>query len=319
MTSPLIPVDTPDGWTLHMEEHPPAAAAGPGVAARGAVLVSHGMMVNRKTMDRPPGRGLVSFLCRRGFHVYALDLRGHGASGPRAAEGGVWSYDDVVQRDLPAALRAVARRHPELPRALVGHSLSAHGGGVALGLDPDLPVDAAVLISPVVWIRRHEPSAARWWVKRLVLAAWYGLARAVGRMPARRLGIGTEDEAVPYVRQFRDWAASGRWTSQDGAVDYLAALARVRVPVLVLNARGDRWVSRTPCVECFAAAMERAPVELREIGRRDLPELRREPGHMTLVTDPRSRPAWELTAAWLDRTLPPVSSRVSPRVSPRGA
>jgi predicted alpha/beta hydrolase len=311
MSGPLIPVDTEDGWTLYMEEHPPAAVAGLGgaAAARGAVLVSHGMMVNRKIMDRPPGRGLVSHLRRRGYHVYSLDLRGHGASGPKAAAGATWSYDDLVQRDLPAALRAVARRHPELPRALVGHSLSAHGGGAALGLAPELPVDAAVLISPVVWIRGHEPAAGWWAVKRLLLAAWYGLTRTVGHMPARRLGIGTEDEPPAYVRQFVDWARSGRWTSRDGSVDYLEALARVEVPVLVLTARGDRWICRPPAVERFAAALRRAPVELRVLGRRDLPELPRQPGHMTLVTDPRSRPAWDLLADWLDRTLPAVSPR----------
>jgi len=303
----LIPVDTADGWTLSMEEHAPATVGGSAfggtAAARAALLVSHGMMVNRRSLDRPPGRGLVSFLRRRGFHVYALDLRGHGASGPRAAEGGRWSYDDIVQRDLPAAMRAVARRHPELPRAFLGHSLSAHAGGATLGLQPDLPVDAAVLISPVVWIRRHEPSAAWWLSKRLLLAAWYGLSRPAGRTPARRLGIGSEDEPLPYVRQFGDWARHDRWTSADG-VDYLAALGRVAVPVLVLGARGDRWISRTPSVRRFAEAMERAPVEMVELGRRELPELRHEPGHMTLVTDPRSRPAWERIADWLERTLP---------------
>lgn len=266
------------------------------------------MMLNRRALDRPPGRGLASFLRCAGHHVYTLDLRGHGASGPKAAEGADWTYDDLVQRDLPAALAAVAARHPELPRALVGHSLCAHAGAACLGVQPDLPVDAAVLISPVVWIRRHEPSLPWWWCKRLLLAWWWGVTRLVGYYPARRLGVGTEDEAPGYVAQFPQWARRDRWTSGDGTVDYLAGLARVRGPVLVVNGRGDLWISRTPCVRRFAAALEGADVTFLELGRRELPALPREPGHMTLVTDRRSRGAWERMAAWLDRAIPPAST-----------
>jgi len=324
---PLIPVDTADGWTLHLEEHPPATVGGTPAAARGALLVSHGMMVNRCSLDRPPGRGLLSFLRRRGFHVYALDLRGHGASGPKAAHGGRWTYDDIVQRDLPAAIRAVARRHPDLPLGYVGHSLSAHGGAVTLGLEPSLPVDAAVLISPVLWIRSHEPSTLWWLYKRLMLEGWWALTRLVGHTPARRLGIGSEDEAPGYVRQFPRWAREDRWVGEDldpgagsaeghgGELDYLAALARVRAPVLVVNARGDRWICRRPSVARFARAMSGADVELRELGRAELPELRREPGHMTLVTDRRSRPAWEAMADWLEGALEaaaPGAARAAP-------
>ncbi len=321
MTGPLIPVDTADGWTLHLEEHPAAAVGGTPAAARGALLFSHGMMVNRRSLDRPPGRGMLSFFRRRGFHVYALDLRGHGASGPKAAHGGDWTYDDIVQRDLPAAIRAVRRRHPDLPLGFIGHSLSAHGGAVALGLEPDLPVDAAILVSPVLWIRSHEPSTPWWLYKRLMLEGWWALTRLVGHTPARRLGIGSEDEAPGYVHQFPRWARDDRWLGEDlgagaagagggagvgvsgGRLDYLAALARVRGPVLVVNARGDRWICRTPSVARFARAMAGAEVELRELGRAELPELPREPGHMTLVTDRRSRPAWEAMADWLEGVL----------------
>lgn len=297
---------TRDGWTLHLEEHPPRSPGG-SARARAALVLSPGMMLGRRAMDRPSGRGLASHLAGRGHHVYTLDLRGHGASGPKAGEGADWTYDDLVLHDIPAAVGAVARRHPDLPLAWVGHSLSAHAGAATLGLRRDLPLDAAVLISPVVWMRRHEPSAAWWLYKRLVLALWHGLTRAVGHTPARRLGIGTDDEAAGYVAQFPRWARQDRWRSREdlpgGPLDYLEGLGRVELPVLVMNARGDRWISRTPCVRRFAAEMVRARLTFLELGRRELGG-DTEPGHMALLTDPRSRPAWERIADWLDRVLP---------------
>lgn len=299
-------VETGDGWTLYMEERAPETGGdGP------VLLLSHGMMVNRKSLDRPPGRGMASWFRERGFHVYLLDLRGHGASGPKAAEGADWTYDDVVFHDLPAAMRAVARRHPDRPRFFLGHSLSAHAGAASLGLFPDLPVDGAVLVGPVVWSRRQEPSAVWWFYKKTLLRVWGHVTRRLGRTPARLLRIGTEDEPPSYVAQFADWAREDRWVSRQdapgaaesptGRVDYLAALGRIEVPVLVLNARGDRWISRTPCVQRFADAMERSAVTFLELGRREL-GTKREPGHMSLVTDPECHRAWQRAAEWMEAT-----------------
>ncbi|HUO86277.1 MAG TPA: alpha/beta fold hydrolase [Thermoanaerobaculia bacterium] len=273
------------------------------------MILSPGMMLSGRSLDRPRGRGMASWFAARGHAVYLVDLRGHGASRPAAAEGGDWTYDEIVGFDVPAAIEAVAARHPGRRLVWIGHSLSAHAGAAAFGQRPDLPLAGAVLVSPVVWIRRHEPSAPAWLAKRLTLEAWWGLTRGVGHMPARRLRIGSDDEPAGYVRQFVDWARDDAWASRprppgpphpwSGRVDYLAGLARIRFPLLVVNARGDRWISRTACVRCFAAACQAAPVTFWELGRREL-GTRREPGHMTLVKDPRAQGAWERIARWID-------------------
>ncbi|HEX2162311.1 MAG TPA: alpha/beta fold hydrolase [Thermoanaerobaculia bacterium] len=305
-----IPVRTADGWTIHLHRHPPGGDASQTDPRRPVLLLSPGMMLSGRSLDRPRRRGMASWLAARGHAVYLVDLRGHGASRPAAAEGGDWTYDEIVAFDVPAAVEAAAALHPGRPLVWIGHSLSAHAGAAAFGQRPDLPLAAAVLISPVVWIRRHEPSVAVWAAKRLTLAAWWGLTRAVGYTPARRLRIGSDDEAPGYVRQFVEWAKADAWMSRPeppgppapwrGRVDYLAGLARVRFPVLVVNARGDRWIARTPCVRRFAAAFVAAPVEFLELGRREL-GTRREPGHMTLVKDPVAEAAWRAIAEWIDR------------------
>ena len=69
-------VDAADGWSLDVSR----------IAAKrpiGAALLLPAMMVDRRTMDRPPGRGLGSTLAAAGWDVYLGDFRGHGRSGPR--------------------------------------------------------------------------------------------------------------------------------------------------------------------------------------------------------------------------------------------
>ena len=303
-TAGPIPVRTADGWTIHLHPHP-APHPSPGAAERAVLLLSPGMMLSGRSFDRPRGRGMASWLAARGHTVYLVDLRGHGASRPLPSEGGDWTYDDIVAFDVPAAIEAAKARHPDRPLVWIGHSLSAHAGAAAFGQRPDLPLAAAVLVSPVVWMLCHEPSRALWWAKRATLRLWWWLTLTVGYMPARRLRVGSDDEPPGYVRQFLDWARADAWTSRDGRVDYLAGLARVPFPTLVVNARGDLWISRTPCVRRFAAALTGAPVDFWEIGREELGLSRREmpaePGHMALVKDPRSVRAWERIAEWIDR------------------
>jgi predicted alpha/beta hydrolase len=303
---------TADGWSLHLASYPPpcpppapgAVEAGPASGARAAILLAPGMMLDGRAMDRPPGRGLASFFRRRGYLVYSLDLRGHGESRPRAARCVDWSFDDLVTVDIPLAISAVKARHPDLPLVWLGHSLSAHAGAVAVGQRPELPADLLVLLCPGAWIRELEPSWLLWQGKRATLWLWNGVTAVCGRFPAARLGIGTNDESRGYVRQHREWAAAGRWQSRDGSADYLAGLARIRQPALVVAAAGD-WLCRPASVRLLAAAIAPAPsgmVELWEVTGRDLSR-RRHPGHMDVLTAPPAERLWERIDDWISRHL----------------
>lgn len=95
-----------------------------------AVLLVHG----RTWSARPdfdlqiPGmeRSVMQSLARRGFAVYAVDLRGYGRT-PRDSSG--FLTPTRAAADIVGVLRWMAARHPSLPRpALLGWSL---GGAVA--------------------------------------------------------------------------------------------------------------------------------------------------------------------------------------------
>jgi predicted alpha/beta hydrolase len=283
-----------DGWRLRGElvvGAPPVAVA----------VVGHAMMVDRRTLDRPRGRGLVSHLAARGIACVWADLRGHGKSGPRPEAGGDWGYDDLVEQDVPALLGVARARFPGLPLATVGHSLFGHVALAHVARHPAAPVDGLVLracsAANPEW--RNRP---RTWVVKRALIEVMGLAtRLAGRLPVRRLGYGTDDEAAGYVADFVRCARGPDWRARDG-FGYWDALPSVRRPLLALVGAGDRIMSPPADARGLAERVPGARVEV--VGRHS--GLPFDPDHMGLVLDGRARPAWERAAEFIRSLRPAV-------------
>ncbi|MCB9688453.1 MAG: alpha/beta fold hydrolase [Alphaproteobacteria bacterium] len=250
-------------------------------------LLVHAMMVDARTMDRARGPGLASTLAEEGLEAWSADLRGHGDSDRPAS----WTYDDLVRRDLPALIAAASA--DGLPLVIVGHSLGAHvaAATIAEGARPR----ALVMIAGNVWRPSHEPSMRRRALKGALMTAFLASARARGRFPSRRLGIGTVDEATPYVEDLVRFWRTDRFASREGR-DWVPALREVRMPVLAVAGAGDRLLASPDGVRRFADAFPPGCV--------DAWVVRRASGdwdadHMGLVTDVRSLPTWRRIAGWI--------------------
>ncbi len=304
-----LDVRTSDGWSLRADVRSPE---GP---SRGVAVLAHALMARRTEFYRQKESSFASFLVDRGWRVVAFDFRGHGESRPAAHEGGSFGYDDFVSRDL-AAVCAFAREQapPEEPLVVVGHSLGGHAAFAAQGTGAIL-VDAIVGIAAAPpFLRDHEPSRARWLVKRATFASMLATARRVGRFPARALRLGSDDEPLGCCEDFERVARTGRWTSRDGRTDYLASLASVRIPVLQLVSERDRFECVPECGERFVACCS-GPREVVRVARGD--DGGEAPSHMGLVTSDRARSAWEGVEAWMRRAPSrPDAARRSGRSSP---
>jgi pimeloyl-ACP methyl ester carboxylesterase len=254
------------------------------------------MMVDGRSMDLPPGAGLASFLADEGWEVFVPDLRGRGLSGPTVAEGGTWTYDDLVRFDLPALVASARAAVPNRPCWVVGNSLAGHVSAAAEGIGAyEEPPDGHVFFSVNMWVRALEPSFFLR-LRKAAGSAMFGLfALLFGRIPARRLRIGPVDEAGPYCLDVcRFWNRG--WGSREG-VDYLAALAHVRGPALSIVGRADTYLAAPVGARAWFERLGGVR-EFRLVGVGD-EGLEFAPGHMTLVTDPRSRPAWRMAARFM--------------------
>ncbi len=289
-----IDIRTRDGWSLRADIHSPAGEPA------GVAVLAHAAMARRTEFYRPKDASLAAFLVDRGWRVVVFDFRGHGDSRPLAGEGGAYAYDDFIARDLSAVCEfAREQAGPSRPVVVVGHSLGGHVALAAQGTGA-IDVDAIVGIAAAPpFLREHEPSLARWMVKRAVFAGMLALSRRVGHFPARLLRLGSDDETRASCEDFARFASTGRWVSADGRIDYRAALSKVRIPVLQVVSDGDRFECVPECGARFIACCG-GPHEVLWIEHGDdggLP-----PSHMGLVTSRSVQSVWGRIDRWMCAT-----------------
>ena len=213
-----VDVPAPGGLVLPGWLMPAGAGRAPGV-----VLV-HGWESAR---DRTLGHAQV--LHAIGYHVLAVDVRGHGANGPEALPISVGEF----ATDARAAVAWLADRDEVTSVAILGHSMGAAGALVAAAATPEIAAVVAVSTPADPWrLTRQTFHLARLPIPGIV--AW-PLAWLTTRVYLRPRGHTVA--SVSATRAVRDIAAPVLLAhgTDDGAVpvthlDRLAAARRAARP-----------------------------------------------------------------------------------------
>ncbi len=226
-----------------------APAASP---ATGATVLVHGSSASSTSLH-PLAEGLA----RAGYAVYALDMRGHGESGPQ----GQISYIGQLEDDVEDFLEAV---QPAGPRVLVG--LSA-GGGFALRFAASSRqqlFDQYVLLAPFIHqdAPTYRPGAGGWVAT--------GVARIIALTFLNRFGI-TRFNTLPVVafaltveaQQFLtpaySYALSTNFRPHN---DYRADIVAAKQPLHVLVGQEDEIFHADQFSAVFEEAGRPVPVIL---------------------------------------------------------
>ena len=98
-----------------------------------------------------------------GHRVLTPDLPGRGPEAKGLSGLTLDDYADFLSFTLAAENE---------PVILVGHSLGAHAGLAAMGVDRSLPIRALVSLAGNVWIPSLEPDPGEWLLKLGLLATW---------------------------------------------------------------------------------------------------------------------------------------------------
>ncbi|MDN4983535.1 alpha/beta fold hydrolase [Bradyrhizobium arachidis] len=168
---PLERFQARDGTWLGYRHYQPKGAA----TDRGAIFI-HGSSGSSATVNH----ALTAAMAAHGVETWALDTRGHGASGTRGDIGYVGQLED----DLVDFVAHVRKSAPNLPLTLIGHSAGA-GFSLRIAATPivqDLFV-RTVLVAPYLGYDAptNRPHSGGW--------ANADIPRFIGLTALRKLGI----------------------------------------------------------------------------------------------------------------------------------
>jgi pimeloyl-ACP methyl ester carboxylesterase len=312
-------VETSDGCRLALTRFS-------GRGGKPAVLLCHGFGSNRHCFDFAPDASLARHLAEAGRDAWCLELRGYGKSDGNPAA----SFEDFIEKDLPAAIGFVAERSSGRPPHFVGHSMGgivllaylSSGGsgllsGIAIGSSLDYSASdsgfkAITPLRPLSKVLRKlplralsmlwRPLAGRFPNKIDEFALWTPNADAARYRDFMRYGI--EDPSIAVAVQLISLFEPGGLRSADGSKRYFEGLAGVRLPVMIAAGDKDRQCPPDAAASTLAA-LGSTDKKLVSFGKaHGQPE---HYGHMDLVVGRRaSREVYPVLSGWLDRHDPSI-------------
>ncbi|WP_341708788.1 alpha/beta fold hydrolase [Halopseudomonas sp.] len=287
-----IQVASDEGGVLQIQRLGTDSATAP------VILLLHGAMADSR-LYLAAQCGLAGFLAEQGYCVYLADLRGHGASQPTLEQQPSICSGDLILRDIPALLNTLVERHARQRLFVLSHGWGGVWLASALIRQPQLLPRISGLVQ--LGVRRRALAGGRW-VRFVRRTLWGSLAslsgRLKGRVPARALGLGSQDEARAIHAANLAWER-GEWRDLEDGFDYASALNGLAwPPSLYLAGDRDRVLGHIDDVRRFARELGRhdAQVILLEKGR----GCSRHYGHSDLLTHPQAeQDHFPLIADWL--------------------
>ncbi|MPZ28035.1 MAG: alpha/beta fold hydrolase [Micromonosporaceae bacterium] len=199
-------------------------------------------------------RPFATALREAGLSVAIADLRGTGASTPRATLRSRYGYGELAE-DVGAVLAALPPDRRRRPVLLVGHSLGGQACLLHLARAGDHGVAGLALVA--VGLPYWRVYRGR---RRLVVLPFTQAIHATAAVLRVWPGWGFGGRQAHGV--IRDWsftARTGRFPTV-GGVDLDAAVAAVRTPVLAVSLERDQYTP-APTVDHLVGKLAAAPVQ----------------------------------------------------------
>lgn len=236
--------------------------------------------------------GFAEYLATCGFAVLTYDYRGTGASGT-ARENRRLRMRDWMDLDVPAAAAWLRARYPDLPQLAVGHSL----GGHALALNNGgQDLRGFMTVASHAGVTAAIPDRAeRARVELILRVAGPGLARVLGYVPGKRLGLG-EDMPAAAMLEWSRWSRTPGYFFDDPTMHARERTARVRTAVLCVGLDDDPWATPSQ-IGVIARQLVNAKVETRTYSPAGIGVAAI--GHMGYFRRGPGAVLWPDAAAWL--------------------
>jgi len=224
--------------------------------------------------------------------VLTYNYRGSGTSEVARRNRSV-RMRDWMDEDVPAAAAWLRARFPELPHLAVGHSIGGHAlalGSGSEGLAAFATVASHAGVTATIPDRRERARVA------LILnVIGPVLARTLGYLPGRRLGLG-EDMPGAAMLEWGRWSRLPRYFFDDPTMSAEARAGRVGGRVLAIGFSDDPWATPGQ-IEAITSHLTNAQVERRTYTPADAQV--EKIGHMGFFRRGAAATLWPKLGDWL--------------------
>jgi predicted alpha/beta hydrolase len=170
-------------------------------------------------------------LVNRGFSVLVSEIPGTGESRPRLSAKLDYGYRDLVEVYLPAMINRAKEVGGDIPVLLIGHSLGAHVGALAV-LTGRIEIDALVTVAGGNINHRNWTGAGK--VKVMLAGIVFSvMSRLFGYLPGQYVGFGC-GQARTLIQEWARVISTGNYSHI-----YQDMAAGTSAPTLCLGFEGD--------------------------------------------------------------------------------
>lgn len=216
------------------------------------LFMLHGAVENGRIFYSSSGKGLAPYLAMQGFDVYIGELRGRGLSSPVISRGSAYGQTEAITEDIPAFIEHIIQLRGECAQHWLAHSW----GGVLLSSYYARFAKHRHLVKSMVYVAsKRRVNVINLHRLYYVDFGWCFLApiiaAVVGYLPAKKIGMGSDNETKNSLAQSIRWVTEKNWIDDDG-FDYGQAIQQVTLPpILYLAGAKDPCLGNPRDVHAF--------------------------------------------------------------------
>lgn len=246
------------------------------------VFLLHGSIENSKIFYSKSLKGYAPFLAEQGYDVFVLDMQGRGLSTPKMDKNSLYGQVDVIKTDIPLSLAKIKEIKGDMPIYAAAHSW---GGVLMLAYMSRFENNIKNLVT--FGSKRQLTVRNFGWFKQ-VLLGWHLLGSLLtsiyGYFPAKKFGIGSDNEPKNHYKQINKWLKPGsQWIDNMDGFDYGKALATKQLPpVLFLAGKNDFLLGNPIDVKILAAEVKNAKVDYWLLAKSE--GFEKDYGHIDMLT-----------------------------------
>jgi len=246
------------------------------------VLMLHGSVENGKIFYSESQKGLGPYLATQGFDVYIADLRGRGLSAPPIDRQANYGQTEAITEDIPAFLEKIVELRGNEPQHWVAHSW---GGVLLASYLARHPEQASKIKTMVCIATKRCIRAHNWEIFWKIDLFWHlfgpRLTRIFGYLPAKYLGIGSDNESRLSHQHCSLWVKPSPWIDPVDQFDYSTAIKKLTLPpTLYLTGSHDHCLGHPHDVRDFMKECGLDPQKLQILAPYN---------HIDILTHPKAK------------------------------